>query len=78
MAAYRKIRPLSPQICFCHNQSVHQIYHSLFIAVELSNIQDKFEVIVFSTSYDSTAIIEKELSCIANKVKLVNKGAMIS
>jgi len=71
MAAYRKIRPLSPQICFCHNQSVHQIYHSLFIAVELSNIQDKFEVIVFSTSYDSTAIIEKELSCIANKVKLV-------
>ncbi|MBU1925435.1 MAG: CDP-glycerol glycerophosphotransferase family protein [Candidatus Omnitrophica bacterium] len=66
---YRKIRPIEPAVYFCYNQSVHQIYHSLFIAIELSNIQDEYPVVVLSTSQEASVIIEQELNSIPNKVR---------
>ncbi|MFH2146274.1 MAG: CDP-glycerol glycerophosphotransferase family protein [Candidatus Omnitrophota bacterium] len=66
---YRKIRPIKPAIYFCYNQSVHQIYHSLFVAIELSNVQDEYPVVVLSTSRQASEIIEEELSSIPNKVR---------
>jgi hypothetical protein len=68
---YRKFRPIPPRIYFCYNQSIHHIYHSLFVAIELSNLQTKNEVMVFSTSREASAIIEKELAVIPNRVKFI-------
>ncbi len=68
---YRKVRPVPESVYFCYNQSIHHIYHSLYIAVELSNIQNKYPVIVFSTSKEASHIIEAELSSIPNNVKFV-------
>jgi len=68
---YRKFRPVPPRIYFCYNQAIHHIYHSLFIAVELSNIQKKYPVVVFSTSKEASGIIEEELSLTPNNVKFI-------
>ena len=68
ITVYRKIKPINPGIYFCYNQSIHQIYHSLFIAIELSNIQDKYDVVVLSTSKEASRIIEKEFKSIPNKI----------
>jgi glycosyltransferase involved in cell wall biosynthesis len=64
---YRKFKPVRPSVYFCYNQSVHHIYHSIFIAIELSNIQE-YPVVILSTSSEATRIIEKELSSIPNRV----------
>ena len=65
---YRKFRPLPPRIYFCYNQSIHHIYHSLFVAIELSNIQDTYEVVVLSTSREASDIIQGELKTIPNRI----------
>jgi glycosyltransferase involved in cell wall biosynthesis len=65
---YRKFRPLPPRIYFCYNQSLHHIYHSLFVAIELSNIQDTYEVVVLSTSKEASVIIKSELNTIPNRI----------
>ena len=69
--AYRKFKPIPPRIYFCYNQAIHQIYHSIFIAIELSNLQRKYEIVVFSTGREASSIIEEELSSIPNKVKFI-------
>jgi glycosyltransferase involved in cell wall biosynthesis len=66
---YRKFKPVPVAIYFCYNQSIHQIYHSLFVAIELSNIQDAYEVVVLSTSREASQIIQVELDSIPNRVK---------
>ncbi len=68
---YRKFRPIPPRIYFCYNQSIHQIYHSLFVAIELSNLQAEYEVAVLSTSAEATKIIETELAVIPNRIKFI-------
>lgn len=68
---YRKIKPIPQRIYFCYNQSIHHIYYSIFIAVELSNIQKEYEVVVFSTSSKASAIIESELASIPNNVRFI-------
>ena len=68
---YRKIKPEPKRIYFCYNQSIHQIYHSLFIAIELSNIQKDYQVVVLSTSKEASEIIEGELNSIPNNVKFI-------
>ena len=69
LSVYRFFRPLKPQIVFCYNQSLHHIYHTIFIAVELSNLQSKYEVVVYSTSRLSSEMIERELTAVPNKIK---------
>lgn len=68
---YRKFNSIPRRIYFCYNQSIHQIYHSIFVAIELSNLQKEYEVMVFSTSLEASSIIESELSLIPNNVKFV-------
>lgn len=68
---YRKFKPIPSSIYFCYNQSIHQIYHSIFIAIELSNLQKEYPVIVLSTSKEASDIIEEELSSIPNNVKFI-------
>jgi len=68
---YRRIKPIPRRIYFCYNQSIHHIYHSLFIAIELSNIQNDFEVQVLSTSSRASCIIEEELATVSNNVKFI-------
>ncbi len=68
---YRKFKPVRQRIYFCFNQSIHQVYHSIFVAVELSNLQKEYEVVVFSTSLEASLIIESELSSIPNNVRFV-------
>ncbi len=62
---------MRPGIYFCYNQSIHQIYHSLFIAIELSNVQKEYPVVVLSTSAEASDIIESELSSIPNDVRFI-------
>ncbi len=69
---YRKFKPIPPRIYFCYNQSIHHIYHSIFIAIELSNIQKEYEVVIFSTSKEASDIIKEELSSIPNNIKFVS------
>ncbi|MFH1641131.1 MAG: CDP-glycerol glycerophosphotransferase family protein, partial [Candidatus Omnitrophota bacterium] len=68
MSAFRGFKRADHCICFCYNQSVHHIYHSLFIAIELSNIQQKYPVVILSTSSEASSIIEKELGRIPNRI----------
>lgn len=68
---YRKFKPESPCICFYYDQSIHHIYHSIYIAIELSNIQKEYTVKVFSTSREATGIIEEELDSIPNNVRFI-------
>lgn len=68
---YRKSCPLPPRIYFCYNQSIHQIYHSLFVAIELSNLQTDNQVVVLSTSAEATKIIAAELAAIPNRIKFI-------
>jgi len=68
---YRKCRPIPPRIYFCYNQSIHHIYHSIFIAIELSNLQKRYEVVVLSTSREASKIIAEELSSIPNNVTFI-------
>lgn len=65
---YRSWRPMTPAIYFCFNQSIHQIYHSLFVAIELSNCQDRYPVVILSTSHLASIIIERELAAVPNRV----------
>jgi glycosyltransferase involved in cell wall biosynthesis len=59
---------VQPSIYFCYNQSIHHIYHSLFIAIELSRLQKKYPVVILSTSREASQIIEKELGRIPNGI----------
>jgi hypothetical protein len=68
---YRKIRPIKEGMYFCYNQSIHHIHHTLFIAIELSNIQNQYPVTVLSTSHEASQIIEGELAAIPNRVRLI-------
>ncbi|HEC69854.1 MAG TPA: hypothetical protein ENI31_06195 [Candidatus Omnitrophica bacterium] len=68
---YRKFKPEPKRIYFCYNQSIHQIYHSIFIAIELSNIQKDYQAVVLSTSKEASQIIEEELNSIPNNVKFI-------
>ncbi len=68
---YRKFNPEPARIYFCYNQSIHQIYHSIFIAIQLSNIQKDYEVVVLSTSKEASDIIEEEIASIPNNVKFI-------
>ncbi|HEC92333.1 MAG TPA: hypothetical protein ENI51_04970, partial [Candidatus Atribacteria bacterium] len=68
---YRKFKPEPKRIYFCYNQSIHQIYHSIFIAIELSNIQKDYQAVVLSTSNEASQIIEEELNSIPNTVKFI-------
>jgi hypothetical protein len=65
---YRKFRPLPAAIYFCYNQSVHHIYHSIYIAIEMSRIQKKYPVVILSTNREASEIIEKELKSIPHNV----------
>ncbi|MBI5873364.1 MAG: CDP-glycerol glycerophosphotransferase family protein [Candidatus Omnitrophica bacterium] len=62
------LKPIKPRVYFCYNQSIHQIYHSLFVAIELSNCAKEFDVVILSTSAQASDIIEDELASIPNRV----------
>ncbi len=71
LSVYRALKPEPERIYFCYNQSVHHIYHSLFIAIELSRCQNAPEVTVLSTSCEASGLIERELAAIPNNVHFI-------
>lgn len=71
ISVYRRIKPVPPCICFYYDQSIHQIFHSIYVAIELSNIQKEYPVVIYSTSREASQIIEEELSLIPNNVRFV-------
>ncbi|HAJ57186.1 MAG TPA: hypothetical protein DCL35_05390 [Candidatus Omnitrophica bacterium] len=69
LALYRLFRPVPRGIYFCYNQCIHQIHHTLYIAIELSRCQNKYPVFVLSTSSEASFIINEELSKAWNNVR---------
>jgi len=68
---YHSCRRTPEAIYFYYDQSIHQIHHTLYIAIELSNIQKRYPVFLLCLSQEAAKIIEQELSSIPNRVHLV-------
>jgi len=56
---------------YCHD--LHHIFHSLYLAIELSNIQKEYEVYILNTSIQGHKIIKNELIKIENNIKYFYK-----
>jgi len=61
-------------ILFLYRGGLHHIYHSLYIAIELSKIQDEYQVCILNTSLKSNNIIKTELKRLNAKVIYFNKS----
>jgi hypothetical protein len=49
------------RITFLYRQGLHHLFHSLYIAIELSKIQDEYEICILNSSQEMHGIIKKEL-----------------
>jgi hypothetical protein len=61
-------------VLFLYRPGIHHLFHSLYIAIELSKIQDEFEVAVLNTGLDMHKIIKSEIKNRHAKIKYFNRS----
>ena len=49
------------RVLFLYRPGIHHLFHSLYIAIELSKIQDEYEVCILNTGLDMHKIIKSEI-----------------
>jgi hypothetical protein len=66
------------RVLFLYRPGIHHLFHSLYIAIEFSKIQNEYEVSILNTSLDMHKIIKAEIQNQSAKIKYINRSLLFS
>ena len=66
------------RVLFLYRPGIHHLFHSLYIAIEFSKIQDEYEVAILNTGLDLHKTIKLEISKHNAKINYINRSLLFS
>ncbi len=66
------------RVLFLYRPGIHHLFHSLYIAIEFSKIQNEYEVCILNTGLDMHKIIKPEIKRHNAKINYINRSILFS
>lgn len=66
------------RVLFLYRPGIHHLFHSLYIAIELSKIQNEYEVCILNTGLDMHKIIKVEIAKLDAKINYINRSTLFT
>ena len=64
------------RVLFLYRPGIHHLFHSLYIAIELSKMQNEYEVCILNTGLDMHKIIKPEISRHNANINYINRSVL--
>jgi hypothetical protein len=69
---------LKKRVLFLYRPGMHHLFHSLYIAIEFSKIQNEYEVCILNTGLDMHKIIKHEIKRYNAKIDYIDRSLLFS
>jgi len=66
------------RVLFLYRPGIHHLFHSLYVAIEFSKIQDEYEVAILNTGLDLHKTIKLEITKHNAKINYINRSLLFS
>ena len=66
------------RVLFLYRPGIHHLFHSLYVAIEFSKIQDEYEVAILNTGLDMHKMVKSEIAKQNAKINYINRSLLFA